>query len=144
LGNGVETLVYPFTTLDLPENEQNINFISMSDIQRTTAHPQVYYDIINQGIIPIANQTLEGGMDALHGLLIPGDLVQSGGTYSQWKYDIFDLGENISTLIPLYPSVGNHEYYNNGLVNYLKYFDLPQNGHPDFPEEWWFKDFSNI
>lgn len=144
LGNGVETMVYHFTTLDVAQKEQNINFVTMSDMQRTGSHPQVYYDIINQGIIPIANQTLEGGIDALHGLLIPGDLVQSGGTYAQWKNDFFDLGDNVTTSIPIYPALGNHEYYNNGLENYLKYFDLPLNGHPDFPEQWWYKDFSNI
>lgn len=144
LGNGVQTLVYHFTTLDIPENEQNINFISVSDMQRTGAHPQVYYDIINQGIIPIANDRWQGGLEDLHGLIIPGDLVQSGGTYSMWKNDFFDLGENVSTKVPLYPSLGNHEYYNNGEGNYLKYFDLPINGHPGYPEQWWFKDFSNI
>lgn len=144
LGNGTQTLVYHFTTLDIPENEQNINFISVSDMQRTGAHPQVYYDIINQGIIPIANERWDGGLDELHGLIIPGDLVQSGGTYSMWKNDFFDLGENVSTVVPLYPGLGNHEYYNNGEGNYLKYFDLPLNGHPTYPEQWWFKDFSNI
>jgi hypothetical protein len=144
LGNNIMSSIYHFTTLDIASNEQNINFISISDMQRTGAHPNVYYDLVNYGIIPMMSQELEGGMDALHGVLIPGDLVQSGGTYSQWKNDFFDLGENVSTIVPLYPSVGNHEYYNNGLSNYLKYFDLPLNGHPDFPEQWWYKDFSNI
>lgn len=144
LGNNVQSNVYHFTTLDIPANEQNINFVSISDMQRTGAHPNVYFNLVNSGIIPIMNQEVEGGMDALHGVLIPGDLVQSGGTYSQWKNDFFDLGENLSTIVPLYPSVGNHEYYNDGLGNYLKYFDLPLNGHVNFPEQWWYKDFSNI
>ena len=144
LGNNVQSSVYHFLTLDETHKEQNINFVSISDIQRTSAYPNVYTNLVNQGIIPVMNQELENGMDDLHGIIAPGDLVQSGGTYSQWKNDFFDLGENMTTIVPMYPSVGNHEYYSNGLQNYLKYFDLPLNGHTNFPEQWWYKDFSNI
>jgi hypothetical protein len=116
----------------------------MSDIQRQGSYPNVYSNIINNGIIPIMNQDFENGLDDLHGLLIPGDLVQNGGAYSTWKSDFFDLGENVTTVVPIYPALGNHEYYDNGLQNYLKYFDLPLNGDANFPEQWWYKDFSNI
>ncbi|MFZ1705450.1 MAG: fibronectin type III domain-containing protein [Saprospiraceae bacterium] len=144
LENNVQSNVYHLITLDTPDKEQNINFISVSDMQRQGNQSLVYYNLINNGVIPMMNQELEGGLDNLHGMIIPGDLVQSGGTYTQWKNDFFDQGENLSTTVPLYPSLGNHEYYNNGLANYLKYFDLPNNGHPTYPEQWWYKDFSNI
>ncbi|MBK8371879.1 MAG: fibronectin type III domain-containing protein [Saprospiraceae bacterium] len=144
LANGVQSAVYHFITLASQEKEQNINFISMSDIQRQGSYPNVYSNIINNGIIPIMNQDFENGLDDLHGLLIPGDLVQNGGAYSTWKSDFFDLGENVTTVVPIYPALGNHEYYDNGLQNYLKYFDLPLNGDANFPEQWWYKDFSNI
>ncbi|MBK6782654.1 MAG: fibronectin type III domain-containing protein [Saprospiraceae bacterium] len=87
LANGVQSAVYHFITLASQEKEQNINFISMSDIQRQGSYPNVYSNIINNGIIPIMNQDFENGLDDLHGLLIPGDLVQNGGAYSTWKSD---------------------------------------------------------
>jgi hypothetical protein len=118
--------------------------VAVSDVQMQTSRPMIFQNIIENGIIPVIEQELEGGTDDLHGIIIPGDLVQNGGNYNEWKNTFFNKTEALSPYVPLYPALGNHEYYNNGLGNYLKYFSLPLNGDSQYPEQWWYKDFSNI
>jgi len=144
LANGVTSLVYHFTTLQNQTDEENITFVAVSDMQRQSNRPNIFSDLINYGIIPIVNQEIDGGLDRLQGILVPGDLVQNGGNYNEWKNTFFNPSESITPYVPLYPVLGNHEYYNGGQNNFLKYFDLPINGSNGYLEQWWYKDFSNL
>jgi len=143
LANNNQSLVYHFTTMS-GHHEDPIHLVAVSDMQMQPSRPLIFQNIIGNGIIPIAEEKIEGGLDNLHGVIIPGDLVQNGGNYNEWKNTFFNKTESLSPYVPLYPALGNHEYYNNGLGNYLKYFSLPLNGDPSYPEQWWYKDFSNI
>lgn len=143
LANGSTSPVFHFTTLKIREEEEEITLIAISDMQMMSSSPNIFSDIINEGIIQIVNQS-EGGIDNLHGILLIGDLVQNGGNYSEWRNTFFIPSQNLSPYVPFYPAIGNHDSYNNGLSNYLKYFDLPVNGDPGFPEQWWYRDFSNV
>jgi acid phosphatase type 7 len=142
--SGTLSNLYTFITSALPNQEADLSFIAMSDIQRDASNPGVYQSLINNGVIPVADSTIAGGYKSLTGLLIPGDLVQDGGNYNTWKTDFFDLGDSVTPYVPMYPVLGNHEYYNGGSAYFVKYFTLPLNGSGSNPDEWWYKDVSNV
>lgn len=144
MASGTVSRVYNFTTQPSKNSNEKTNFIAMSDIQRDGGNPNVYKNLVENGIIPVVDTALTNGVSDLEGILIPGDLVQTGGNYGTWKSDFFDLADSLTTYVPMYPVPGNHEYYGDGLPNFLKYFTLPLNGSPSNPEEWWYKDFSNV
>ena len=144
LASGATSDIYRFITPPVKSSDHDINFVAMSDMQRDGGNPGVYQSLIENGILPVVDTALANGVDDLLGLIIPGDLVQTGGNYGSWKSDFFDLGDSLTTLVPIYPVPGNHEYYGDGLPNFIKYFSLPLNGSPSKPEEWWYKDFSNV
>lgn len=144
MGSGSTSYVYHFTTPPTKNSEQKTGFVAISDMQRDGGNPNVYTNLIKNGIIPVVDSVLENGIQGLHGLIIPGDLVQTGGTYSSWRTDFFNLGDSLTPYVPIYPVPGNHEYYGGGLPNFLKYFTLPLNGSVGNPEEWWYKDISNV
>jgi hypothetical protein len=144
LSNGTLSSLYHFTTYTLQNAEQDINFIGISDMQQDAGNSSVFTNLVNQGILAVGDTAIIGGLDNLHGIIIPGDLVQTGGNYPTWRSSFFIPAENMSGIIPMYPAVGNHEYYSNGLPNYLKYFDLPSNGPPGLEEQVWYKDISNV
>ncbi|MGE5356951.1 MAG: fibronectin type III domain-containing protein [Deltaproteobacteria bacterium] len=143
LATGIVSDLYNFTTYKPASAKQNINLISISDTQMDGANPSVFANLINQGIITVTDTAI-GGLDNLHGIIIPGDLVQDGGNYNSWRTTFFVPAENISGHVPLYPALGNHDLYNNGLANYIRYFDLPTNGPIGLHEQVWYKDISNI
>lgn len=144
LANGVMTSLNHFTTYAPVIEKLDVNLVAVSDMQQDSGNPTVFANLVNQGILIVVDTTLPQGIDDLHGLIIPGDLVDNGGNYISWKNTFFTPSENLSATVPFYPSIGNHEYYNSGQVNYLKYFDLPQNGPSNQLELVWSKDISNI
>jgi hypothetical protein len=74
-------------------------------------------------------------------IVIPGDLVDNGTNYSEWKNTFFDPANPLFSYVPVYPVLGNHE---NNTVHYFNYFQLPTNGTPGYDEHWWYKDHSNV
>jgi acid phosphatase type 7 len=141
--NGIQSNIYHFYTLPTKASNASAAFVAMSDIQRDGGNPDVYFNLVRSGIIAVTDTALVRGRYGINGLLIPGDLVQDGGNYPTWRNDFFNLADTLTPYVPLYPALGNHEYYNGGLSNYLKYFALPLNGTSTHPEQWWYKDFSN-
>ncbi len=144
MASGAVSKVYFFITPPLKSSDQKVNFVAVSDMQRDGSNPNVYKTLVENGIIPVCDTALQFGVPDLRGIIIPGDLVQTGGIYSSWKTDFFDLADSLTPYVPIYPVPGNHEYYSNGLPNFLKYFTLPLNGSAGNPEEWWYKDISNV
>ncbi len=142
---GQQSTLYSFKTLSLASDETDSQFMAISDMQRDGSHPNKFTEIVEQGIIPKFLE--EGGtfITDLEGILIPGDLVPTGGSYSQWSDFFFSQGDSLFPYVPLYPVPGNHEYFGGGNnANFKKYFSLPENGAPTLLEDCWYKDISNV
>lgn len=140
---GTTSATYFFKTHPTKTSETSLNLVAMSDMQRDNSNPNVFETIINSGIIPVANANYPNGMEDIEAILIPGDLVATG-TYSSWRNTYFAPSTGITPYVPTYPVPGNHEYYGTGISLFLDYTDLPLNGSPSNPEEWWYKDISNL
>ena len=136
--------VFHFVTPAPAAAQERTNIIAMSDMQRDNAHPEKFGEVINQGVIEHALTQLGGGgkLDSQYNLvIIPGDLVDNGTEYDQWRNTFFKPGENLFSYVPIYPVLGNHE---QNTEHYFKYFELPQNGSAGYLEHWWYKDHSNV
>ncbi|MDF1695233.1 MAG: metallophosphoesterase [Saprospiraceae bacterium] len=144
LTNGVQSQLKTFRTLQLSSEEQNTQFIAISDMQRDGSKPDKFREIIEEGIVPTVFSEIGDSLYDLEAILIPGDLVVTGGTYSQWQNHFFSKADSITPNVPLYPVPGNHEYFGGGLPNFLKYFTLPDNGPTALEEQCWYKDISNV
>lgn len=142
--DGTQSKLYTFMTLHPLNEEQNTQFIAISDMQRDGNKPDKFREIIEEGVVPIIYSEIGDSIFDLEGILIPGDLVATGGSYSQWNNHFFSQADSITPNVPLYPVPGNHEYIGGGLPNFKKYFTLPDNGLGILEDECWFKDISNI
>lgn len=140
---GEITPLYTFNTHPTKSSEANINLVAMSDMQRDGSNPNVFQTIVDSGVIPISIANFTNGVDDLEAILIPGDLVVTG-SYNSWRNDFFTPADDISPFVPIYPVPGNHEYFGSGVGSYFNYMNLPLNGSASNPEEWWYKDISNI
>lgn len=137
-----QSAVFDFVTPPLKSAEQSFALVAMSDMQRDGSNPYVFNEICNEGIIGYLQA--QGPVDLPRQLafaVIPGDLVDNGNDYLQWKNTFFNPSENLFSRVPVYPVLGNHE---NNTPTYFKYFELPLNGTPGYEEHWWYKDYSNL
>ena len=144
MDNGEQSQLYKFRTIIEHVNESSTQLIAISDMQRDGSHPDKFREIIEQGIVPIISSEVGPSLNDLEAVLIPGDLVATGGDYSQWKDYFFNPSDSLSPYVPFYPVPGNHEYFGGGLPNFIKYFSLPENGPPTLINECWYKDISNL
>ncbi|AGA80024.1 fibronectin type III domain-containing protein [Echinicola vietnamensis] len=134
--------VFQFKTPPFASDHRSFNMIAMSDMQIDGNAPEKFREVVNDGILAYLDDQFEGNVPENLGLvLIPGDLVQNGATYHQWKDHFFDPAKDLFSQVPVYPVLGNHE---NQSVFYFKYFSLPKNGSPEYAENWWYKDYGNI
>ncbi|MCP4069437.1 MAG: metallophosphoesterase family protein [Phycisphaeraceae bacterium] len=116
-------------------------FVVYSDTQ-SGPDSRKHAEVIDEGVIRFV--TTEFGpeiSDELAFTLIPGDLVDSGSKYHQWKDQFFDEEQNLARHVPIYPVPGNHEQDAHW---FFDYFHLPENGTPGFEEHWWYKDHGNV
>lgn len=141
---GTTSNIYTFKTHPTKASEEDVNFVAISDMQRDNTNGDVFEAIVDLGIIPTANANYVNGIEDIEAILIPGDLVPTGGIYNHWRSFFFAPSDGITPYIPTYPIPGNHEYFGGGLPLFLNYFDLPLNGTGTNPEEWWYKDISNV
>lgn len=138
------SLVYHFRTPANSQSENSTQLIAISDMQRDGSHPDKFAEIVNDGIIPVLDSLINDDLSHLEAILIPGDLVVTGGTYSQWQDHFFNPSDSLTPYVPLYPVLGNHEYFGGGNSNFLKYFTMPSNGPAGLQDQVWYKDISNI
>lgn len=134
--------IFQFKTPPFAEDKESFRIAAMSDMQEDQMYPNKFEELINQGLISYLEENYDGTLpDNLALMMIPGDLVQNGAAYHQWKRDFFDPAAPLFSQVPVYPVPGNHE---NNSVYYFQYFTLPENGTPAYHEHWWYKDYGNV
>ena len=130
--------IFQFKTPPFSSDNRSFNMLAMSDMQKDHQNPDKFSEIVNEGIIPyLKTEYGEALPENLALVMVPGDLVENGTKYDQWKDDFFDPAQNLFAEVPVYPVLGNHE---KNSAYYFKYFSLPKNGTPAYAEHWWFKD----
>lgn len=115
-------------------------FMVISDTQSN--NPDWITRVMEQGLITndcggVAEQCAEH----IHGIIIPGDIVNDGDSLEEWRETFFGPGKSVFRYVPIIPAIGNHDY---DLKHYLIYFDLPDNGSLAHREEWYRSDFLNL
>ncbi len=134
--------IYNFKTPALASAEAPLRFVSMSDMQWDSGNPTIFNQIVNNGVINYFNTNYSGDLvDNLDFVLLPGDLVDSGSTYTQWENYFFTPAQNLFPYFSLYPILGNHEL---NISYYFNYFHLPANGGSGYLEHSYYKDYSNV
>ncbi len=134
--------IFQFKTPPFASDNESFNMVAMSDMQIDHNEPDKFREVINDGLIQYLKKTYGGDVPSnLAMVLIPGDLVENGAKYHQWKDHFFNPAEKLFAEVPVYPVLGNHE---RNSVFYFKYFSLPENGTPAYAEHWWYKDYGNV
>ena len=137
-----ESSIFNFVTPPSAGSEQNFNIVLMSDMQKDGGNPNIFSNLINTSLLPyIANTYGTPLNDHLQMAVLPGDVVDAGNNYLQYKNDFFNPGQALWSFVPSYPAIGNHEVNS---PNYFNYFNLPANGSPDYLEHWYSHDYSNV
>ena len=111
-----------FRTPPLHGAEADFTFVAMSDMQKSGNDPEVFDEIIHQGVLDYFGGETS---DEIALVLIPGDLVVNGNSYGQWANDFFAPSHDLFSHVPVYPVLGNHEV---NTPYYFQYFHLPDNG----------------
>lgn len=134
--------MFNFKTPPLASDHESFRIIAMSDMQKDSAFPDKFYEMIHDGVLDYLDLEFGGEViDNLAFVMIPGDLVVNGNNYSSWETDFFTPSEDLFNQVPVYPVLGNHE---NNSIYYFQYFKLPENGTPGYEEHSWYKDYGNV
>ena len=133
--------IFQFKTPPFASDHESFKIVAMSDMQIDHNNPNKFSEVVNDGILQYFQKEYGGKLpNNLAMVMIPGDLVENGTKYYQWKEHFFNPAEKLFSEVPVYPVLGNHE---KNSVFYFKYFSLPENGTPAYAEHWWFKDYGN-
>jgi len=145
MAEGQMSALRSFVTLSPPEANKGVQLMVISDMQRDNSQPTKYTEIIENGIVAKTYEDIGSDLTDLEAVLVPGDLVSTGGNVNQWRSTYFGASDSLSGYVPFYPVPGNHEYFGNGLINFKRYFSLPTNGaSAAMQDECWYKDISNV
>jgi len=137
-----QSSVYDFVTPPDRNSEAPLNIVLMSDMQKDGGNPNVFSNLINTSLLPYIDTAYGSPLsENLQMALLPGDLVDNGSSYNQWKNDFFIPGQALWRSVPFYPAIGNHEVNSQ---NYFNYYTLPENGTPGYLEHWYYHDYSNV
>jgi len=134
--------VYDFRTPPQRDSEEPVNIVLMSDMQKGGEQPTLFHDLVNTSVLPYVAAHYGAPLsEHVQMAVLPGDLVDVGSNYNQWKNDFFNPAEVLWRSVPIYPAIGNHE---GNSQNYFNYFTLPENGTPGYLEHWYYTDYSNV
>ena len=134
--------VFHFKTPAVPEADAPLRLVAMSDMQIDRDRPEQFRSVVEEGVIDYITQKYSTDLaQEISLLLIPGDLVKDGLSYTQWIDDFFAPTRALLPYVPVYPVPGNHE---NNSPYFFQYFNLPLNGTPRFEEHWYFFDQGNV
>ncbi len=132
---------FRFRTPPVQSAEEPFRFVAYSDTQGGPFSNK-HTEVINDGVIDFIRDNFGPNIeDELAFSIEPGDLVDNGDVYDQWKAQFFDEEQNLIQHIPIYPVIGNHERNSHWFFDYFK---LPENGTPGYLEHWWYKDHGNV
>ena len=88
-GNSVSN-IYDFKTPAISSQEEPINIVVMSDMQRDGNNPNKFHQIVHDGIFEYIHTHYDTSIsEGLNMLMIPGDLVNTGTDYYHWKDQFF-------------------------------------------------------
>ena len=131
--------IVEFTTPPTRDSEAPVRLVAMSDMQRDSSYPNTYEELVNDGVIEfLSTESGQDIHDALGLVLIPGDLVDNGWNYSEWRTTFFEPGQSLMARVPFYPVPGNHEANS---PYFFDYFNLPDGSGT---EHWWSLDYSHV
>jgi hypothetical protein len=134
--------IFDFVTPPERNSEADVNIVLMSDMQKDGSNPNIFSNLINNSLLPYVAATYGTPLsDHLQMAVLPGDVVDIGSSFLQWKNDFFNPGEALWRSVPSYPAIGNHEANS---INYFNYYNLPANGTPGYLEHWYYHDYSNV
>jgi hypothetical protein len=134
--------IYNFIMPPDPMEEASFKIVAMSDMQRDNANPNKFEEIVHDGIITYLAENYFGDLPFdLQMILVPGELVDNGLSYSQWANTFFGPAHPLFAHVPVYPVLGNHE---SDTDYYFDYFHLPETGTEGYEEHWWYTDYSNL
>ncbi|MBK8829902.1 MAG: fibronectin type III domain-containing protein [Saprospiraceae bacterium] len=137
-----QSAIYDFVTPPNRDSEASFNIVLMSDMQKDGSNPNIFANLINTSLLPYIDSSYGTPLsDHLQMAVLPGDVVDNGNDYGQWKNDFFDPGQALWRSVPCYPAIGNHEVNSQ---NYFNYYTLPENGTPGYLEHWYYHDYSNV
>jgi len=71
-------------------------------------------------------------------VLHTGDLVGIGDDYASWAPEFFEPTRNLMHHTPIFPILGNHEYFYSGRSWFSSFFSLPNN------EQWFAFTYGNV
>ena len=137
----LRSAVADLRTPPAPESEADIHMVVMSDMQRDRRHPNVFRELVRDGLLPLADERARALGRAPDLVLLAGDLVRHGERYDEWNQEFFAPLRPLAKYVPLYPVAGNHD---EDSPDYFRYFSLPSAGSRAYPERWWTSDFSNV
>lgn len=133
----VQSRIFHFQTPPQVGVAKPFKFVVYSDCQQGEG---VHQRIVDQGIYGSSPIGSSSPTDGLGFVLVAGDVVQNGDDYAQYKQRLFDPTRNVSTSVPYYTAIGNHEENHRF---YFDYMNLPKNGSVGFEEHWYSFDYGN-
>ncbi len=123
------------------DREAAFRFAAVSDMQRDGGNPEVWGEIVTDGIQAIVTGEYGPELDQeLAFVLVAGDLVDNGWQQDQWRDEFLAPARELMARVPFYPVLGNHEA---NTEHYFQYFHLPANGGEGLEEHFWFLDRAN-
>lgn len=119
-----------------------LRFVAISDSQFDLGNPTRLQEVVEEGIIPFAQERSGLPLDeALHFVLVAGDLVANGTIPDEWVRFFFQPTSPLFASIPVWPVYGNHE---ENAETFREYFILPENGLEGSLEHDWSRDLGNV
>ncbi len=120
-----------FQTAPPPGSDTPFTFIAFGDYGNDTASQRRLRD-----------QMLR---DSFRFILTTGDNTYENGAYREFDRSVFQIYPTLFSRVPLFPIVGNHDYYTDLAGPYLDIFDLPQNAwRPEDRERYYAFDYGNV
>ena len=131
--------IYDFVTPAEQSVEASFRLAAVSDSQRDGGNPDVFAQVVQDGIIGFVTDEFGPDLPAeLALLMVAGDLVNNGWTYDEYADHFFTPAAPLIRHVPTYPVAGNHEA---DASFYFDYFELPPGASA---ERWWARDVGNV
>lgn len=120
-----------FQTAPRPGSDTPFRFIAFGDYGNDTLSQRRLRDQMQR--------------DSFRFILTTGDNTYENGAYREFDTNVFQIYRDLFSRRPLFPILGNHDYYADQAASYLDIFDLPQNAwRPADRERYYSFDYGNV